>query len=382
MKTLDAEQMIASAKAQTGLDDFGPDDFLEPFRVLIDSINREARLTDDAAVYQERILTHYLRQHLRFEEYLRRHPEIEEQEVVAPLVVLGLQRSGTTKLSRVIASDPQWHVIRQWDGMSPVPLSDELSAEEDKRQRLAIAQEHVTWSSRVNMNAAHYVDVDQPEQESVTLWSQTFMTPPAWLHTPSHHRWCETADHIPLYRFFKRQLKFMQWIRGERPGKRWVLKTPAHLDHLDELTAVFPDACIAWSHRHPGTAVSSLFRIVEMACSIYSDDVDREAIGRLWLHNQIRMIGRALDFRDRNPQFPLHDVQFKDTVGDSVGVVKAIYEFAGAPFTQATEQAIANWEEENEQGKHGEYKYALADYGVTVEEIEEGFRDYIDRFIR
>jgi hypothetical protein len=94
------------------------------------------------------------------------------------------------------------------------------------------------------------------------------------------------------------------------------------------------------------------------------------------------MIGRALDFRDRNPQFPLHDVQFKDTVGDSVGVVKAIYEFAGAPFTPATEQAIANWEEENEQGKHGEYKYALADYGVAVEEIEEGFRDYIDRFIR
>lgn len=381
MITLDADRMIADARTQTGLTDFGQDDFLEPFRVLIDSVNREARLTDDAANYQREILTHYLAQHLRFEDVWKRHPEIDEQEVIAPLVVLGLQRSGTTKLSRVIASDPQWHVIRQWDGMSPVPLADEISREEDIRRRRAIAQKHVEWSARVNMNAAHFVDVDEPEQESVTLWSQTFMTPPAWLHTPSHHAWCETADHIPLYRFFKRQLKFMQWQRGEAPGKRWVLKTPAHLDHLDELTTVFPDVKIAWSHRHPKTAVASLFRIVEMACRIYSDDIDREAIGRLWLHNQIRMIRRAMDFREKFPNFALHDVQFRDTVKDSAGVVKGIYAFADAPFTEETAQSIARWEEDNEQGKHGEYKYALADFSVTEDEIENGFRDYIERFI-
>lgn len=381
MIALDADRMIADARTQTGLTNFGADDFLEPFHVLIDSINREARLTDDAADYQRQMLTHHLCQHLRFEEVWRRHPEIDEQEVVAPLVVLGLQRSGTTKLSRVIASDPQWHVIRLWDGMSPLPVADGLSAEEDQQRRLAVAQRHVDWSSRVNMNAAHYTNIYEPEQESVTLWSQTFMTPAAWLHTPGHHRWCESADHIPLYRFFKRQLKFMQWTRGEAPGKRWVLKTPAHLDHLEELTTVFPDVKIAWSHRHPNTAVASLFRIVEMACRIYSDQIDRQAIGRLWLHNQIRMIGRALDFRTTHPDFPLHDVQFRDTVKDSAGVVARIYAFAHAPFTEATKQSITRWEQDNEQGKHGEYKYALADFDVTEDEIEHGFRAYIERFI-
>lgn len=381
MITLDADRMIADARSQTGLNDFGPDNFLEPLHVLVDSINREAHLTDEAAVYQRGFFTHHLCQHLRFEEVWKRHPEIDEQDVVSPLVVLGLQRSGTTKLSRVIASDPQWHVIRLWDGLSPLPVADGLTPEQDKQQRLAVAQRHVDWSSRVNMNVAHYSNIYEPEQESVTLWSQTFMTPPAWLHTPGHHQWCETADHIPLYRFFKRQLKFMQWQRGAAPGKRWVLKTPAHLDHLDELTAVFPDVKIAWSHRHPKVAVASLFRIVEMACSMYSDRIDRPAIGRLWLHNQIRMIGRAMDFRVRRPDFALHDVQFRDTVKDSAGVVKRIYAYANAPFTEETAQSIARWEEDNEQGKHGEYKYALADYGVTEDEIENGFRTYIERFI-
>ena len=104
MITLDADRMIADARSKTGLTHFGPDDFLEPFQVLIDSVNHEARLTDDATNYQREFFTHHLCQHLRFEDVWKRHPEIDELEIVSPLVVLGLQRSGTTKLSRVIAS--------------------------------------------------------------------------------------------------------------------------------------------------------------------------------------------------------------------------------------------------------------------------------------
>lgn len=67
-------QLLQLARDATGLDDFGADSF------------------------RERILGH-LTQRLLIEELYRRHPEIDEQQIVAPLIGLSLPRTGSTVLA-------------------------------------------------------------------------------------------------------------------------------------------------------------------------------------------------------------------------------------------------------------------------------------------
>jgi len=42
---------------------------------------------------------------------------------------------------------------------------------------------------------------------------------------------------------------------------------------------------------------------------------------------------------------------------------------------------MLKYERENEQGKHGDHKYSLEQFGLTGEVVRRDFGAYIDRFI-
>ncbi|MFD1958822.1 sulfotransferase family protein [Novosphingobium panipatense] len=44
----------------------------------------------------------------------------------------------------------------------------------------------------------------------------------------------------------------VQLIGLNDPDRRWLLKNPGHIEHLDLLLAVFPDARVIQTHRDPG----------------------------------------------------------------------------------------------------------------------------------
>src|ERR1700751_5414822 len=72
---------------------------------------------------------------------------------------------------------------------------------------------------------------------------------------PGYSRYYRADDKTEGYRFFKRVLQTLQWLRG---GRRWVLKAPQHLEQLGPLLAVFPDATLVQTHRDPVSAIVSL----------------------------------------------------------------------------------------------------------------------------
>ncbi|MCK9506341.1 MAG: hypothetical protein M0Q95_19430, partial [Porticoccaceae bacterium] len=71
---------------------------------------------------------------------------------------------------------------------------------------------------------------------------------------------------------------------------------------------------------------------------------------------------------------------YGELTADSQHVVEKIYAFAGRPLKDQVREAVARWEAENHQHKHGVYKYSLADYGITPEMVNEKFRPYVERF--
>ncbi len=111
----DHRDLMRAAVDQTGLDDFGDDAFREGLEILVRSLGEEARLNaaGEAFVYP-RIVGH-LAQRLQVEDWYRRHPEIDEVPLVAPLIGLGLPRTGSTALSFLLAQDPGVRYQRQWE---------------------------------------------------------------------------------------------------------------------------------------------------------------------------------------------------------------------------------------------------------------------------
>jgi hypothetical protein len=217
---LDEESMIAAARKSTGLHDFGDESFREPLRVLIDSIEREANLTLLGRIITRGRLTGVLTNRLRIEALLRKHPEIRERKIERPIVIAGLQRTGTTMLHRLIAADPRLRSLASWEALSPAPVARSAWEKQDPRFKLAKTAERGLAYIAPAFFAIHPVEADAPEEE-VILLDYSFMSTvaEASFHVPTYASWLEQQDQTPAYRYLKTLLQVLDW---QRPGKRWV----------------------------------------------------------------------------------------------------------------------------------------------------------------
>jgi Sulfotransferase family len=368
------DEVVALACSTTGLDDFGDEAFREPLRVLVDALNREASLTDRAMESERGAIVRALEMRLRAEWFRSTFPEIDDEPITAPVVIVGPQRSGTSKLYRLIASDPQWTKLYTWQAMFPVPFGDGLPVNPDPR--LAAAEkacEELNW-----LQVAHEVDAHAPEMEAHIL-NLGFMTNSPTRIIPTHQRYCETADHTPVYRFLDQMLRFIQW-QNDAPSKRWILKSPPHLLSLEELAKQYPDATLVMTHRHPVVSVASMLKLVELAQQNSAKVVDRDRIRDAWLRILTLNLERFLEFRDSHGDAMWVDVPYAELRGDSLTSVHRIYDHADAQMSSHTIASVSQWEQDNPQHKQGSFEYALEDYGLTEADVDREFADYIDRF--
>src|SRR5262245_41638889 len=115
------EDLLETARAQTGLADFGEDSFREGLAILVRSLREEAHLTAiGERVIFGRIVDH-LKQRLQIEDWYRRHPEIDEVQIKAPLIGISLPRTGSTVLSFLLAEDPNSRFLSRWESAQPCP---------------------------------------------------------------------------------------------------------------------------------------------------------------------------------------------------------------------------------------------------------------------
>ncbi len=372
---LDVESLNAEARRLTGLDDFGPNNFDEPLRVLIENIQRDGNLTEKGLAQARGSMIRHLSTRLKMQDFFIRHPEIEEQQIVAPVVIVGLQRTGTSKLFANIAADPQWNVLYTWQALNPIPPAGWQPGMADSR----LAEAEAFCEQQRFMAQAHKFEARAPEMEAL-LMAQSFMSNSGQYLIPGHSRWMETADYLPLYRQLKRQLQFLQWQNRSEPGRRWILKTPGHLYALDTLRAVFPDARLVMTHRHPRSSVGSMCKLVEITQAQVAKSIDRSVIGQTWLRIMSSSIGNYMRLHASDSASSVIDVSYHDLTGDPLPAIQRIYEFSGMPFTSETEEAVARWHAENPQHSEGKFEYDLADYGLADADIADAFKDYLTAF--
>lgn len=372
------QSVLAEARRTTGLSDFGEPSFLEPLGVLLESLDREAKLHPLGRTIMRGRIVAMLGNRLRIEAMYAAHPEIEAIRIERPIVIAGLQRTGTTMLHRLLAADPRARALMSWEALNPAPLAGEGENGSFHRRAIAKGGELGLEVLSPDFFAVHPVEGDAPE-EDVLLLDHAFVSqaPEATSYVPSYARWVETHDARPSYRYLARVLKALTW---QRPGKFWVLKTPHHMEFLDELLSVFPDAVVVQTHRDPQATMGSFCSMVAHGRGVFSEHVDPREVGTHWLRKVRRMIDRSLAVRDARGGTSFVDASYYDICKDPIAEVRRIYAEAGMELTSEAEAAMRAVSERDVQNRYGKHDYRTRDFGLSPTLIEETFADYRARF--
>jgi hypothetical protein len=375
---LDAASLVAAARAETSLSDFGGDSYREGLNRLVEAIGREDELTPLGEEILGGRLRMLLANRLRIEDVYRRHPEIDDEEVEGPLFIIGLPRTGTTALSQLVALDPQIRSLRTWESSDPVPPPEKATEDSDPRIAQTEAGLEAMDAAFPKMRSLHIQTATGPT-ECQDLLGMEFRTThfDGMAHVPSYTTWAMGCDMVPAYRYHRRTLRLLQW---HCPPHLWHLKTPVHMLSLDALLTIYPGARFLWTHRHPAAVLASVCSLIAYTRSWVSDRHDSDELGPQQVGIWSEALRRAMDFRDRQGEDRFADVFFGPLNDDPVDTVRRAYEEVGLALSDEGARRMAAWASENTRGSHGVHEYAIGDFGLLTGDVDAAFSFYTDRF--
>jgi Sulfotransferase family len=378
---LDEESLISRAKVNTGLDDFGVDDWLEPFRVFIKALEEEAELTLMGRLMTRSDLLMNLEARLRIEDLYKRHPEIDEEEVKAPIWIIGSGRCGSSAMQIYLSLDPDSGTPKHWEALFPCPPPESATYHSDPR--IEVAHQRMDQWNRVTPEivSMHEFGGDIPT-ELIQLEALSFQSV-GWLDlyglVPTFDEYIERRSAVPAMSYAKRVLKLLQW---KNPRKRWLLKSPGAMTHLPATFEVFPDVQMVWMHRDPLKSVSSFVSFVGTLFWIRSDrPLSEKAIARLT--NPAGLAGLfnlVIDQLEEGavPSQQFRHVQYVDFIKDPLGTIDSLYRDMGIPLTDVARQNMANYHREHPRDSRPTHKYSMGDDGRLAEErkLFERYQSY------
>jgi hypothetical protein len=382
--SLDPESILAEAREKSGLTNFGDESFREPMTRLLRGLDGEARLNEIGRATQRQRTVDILITRARVEEAYRKNPEIEREEIGAPLVICGLPRTGTTMLHRVVAEDPGFDSAKWYECRFPAPFDGWRPDAPDARITAAEAEVKMTLELAPELMAIHPFDHLSPDEE-IMLLEQSFMsrTAEAYCMLPEFGAWLEAHDQRAAYHYLLRLLKFLQWQHRQqnRTRPRWVLKAPHHMGFLPQLFEFFPEARVVQTHRDPLQSIPSICSMSLYLYRMGSDHVDPHFIGRHWSRGWALYLDRTLAYRAKQHDDRFIDIWYLDSVRDPLRVVQRIYDFLGRELTPVAAEKMRRWSEENAREKRASHAYTLEQFGLSEESIARDFRNYRERYI-
>ena len=378
MTAFDPEEVLDAARAVTGLDDFGPDSFRPGLETLCASLEHDAQLNDLGRVAVPGMLVGSLANRARVFDWIARHPEVRDERIDAPIVVIGMFRAGTTLLSRLFDQDPRNRALLMWEAGDSVPPPTPTDHRAGPRVDAVHASNAMLAEINPQIEVVHHEQADEAT-ECITVMGQDFksLTFEAIANLPSYHRWLLDVDQRSAYEYHRGVLQVLQsaGVRG-----RWTLKSPHHAIALEHLTAVYPDARLVLLHRDPVVLSGSVCGLIRTLSSTFSDVDHRTYIAEQWPAMLEESVRRIDAFRDAHPEHPIVDVQYADLVTDPVATVRSIYAAVGDELDDDGAEAVTAYVEAHPRGQFGAHRYDVSEYGLDAGALAERFAAYTDRY--
>jgi hypothetical protein len=378
---LTVDAVLTTAVDGAGLDDFGPDDFRARLGLWLDEIDGDRDRTALGRLTFFRDCVRYAVNRLRIHHTLTRHPEIRDVEIVAPIIVVGLPRSGTTHLVNLLAADTRLRSLPLWESYEPVPDPDELPGPNgvDPRYRRAEEQWQAMEAMLPHMSAMHPMRPDHIHEELELQLPDFSSYQLEWVARAPHWRDCYLDhDQTPHYAYLKSVLQILQW-QQKQPGERWVLKSPQHLEQLRPLLSTFPDATLVFTHRDPVSVVQSAATMMTYAARVSYRTPEPDFYLSYWTGRIRRLLQSSLRDSPAVPAQKRADVLFHMFMADELATVERIYETAALTMTDTARAQMVKYLSDHPRDKEGQMIYDLrTDFGVEPDEVRSHFGFYQD----
>jgi Sulfotransferase family len=373
---LDEEALVQAAVKATGLTEFGAGYHREGLLRLLESVENDAALhLSGQLAYRETIVGSLINR-LLLTEAFKQNPETFRKPLKSPIIVLGLPRSGTTFLHRLLALDPAHRAVPWWELARPLP--DPGSDEQPDRRR-QVFQKKLRRLQKLtpDLDRKHYTRVDTPE-ECIWLLANTFFSPLFWALAPvyGYLDWYKNQDRLQAYYEYRLLLQVLQ---AADPTRRLVLKSSTHTGAIETLLQTIPGSLLIQTHRNPVETSASLASLFYSLHSRMTDRLDVRRMTEAILSFHEHQIARNLEARDAHPG-ALFDVYYDRLVADPIGTVRDIYDHYGLAWSEEFAERLNYYLQHNPRGKHGTHLYAPEDFGQTGDAIAERFAPYIYRF--
>jgi hypothetical protein len=379
---LDADSLHARASADTGLDDFGADDYRERLDVFLAALRDIDGLHGAGVVNFYGQLLQLLKNRLLLTDLLSRHPEIDDTELRSPVVIAGLPRTGTTHLHNLLATPPTFRTMPYWESVEPFPLPQEIGRNpqepDPRRTRMDVAvgvinivMPHFALMHEMTTDHVHE-EIQLLANDVSTMLFETLAAVPQWRDYYRAH------DQTPHYQYLARQLKAMQFLRG---GRRWLLKSPQHLEQVPVLDRVFPDSIVVFTHRDPVPVALSMIAMITYSARMHRSPVPVEQIADSWIDRLDQMLTALVRERDTIGPERSIDIRFDDFMANELGVAERVYALAGEPFSEQARAAIAGYLAGHQRGRLGNVETSYEMFGLKEDDLRARFAPYVERFL-
>jgi len=375
---LSPEAVLAAAQAATGLSHFGADDFRPRLKLWLECCDADQMMSAVARAGVFRQAVGYATQRLYLEDFIRRHPEVEQVDIDRPLVIAGLPRSGTTYTLALLAGDPRLRSLPHWEGVRPI-AEPYIVDGKDTRHELCEAE----WAQADAMlpltKLVHEFSPDHVT-EDIELQGMDFGGYYIeWTaRVPGWRDFQFATDRTPWLRYIRRAMQAMTFQKGPN---RWVTKCPQHMEQMQEVMAALPGAFIVLNHRDPVASIQSACTAMGYSARLTRKKIDLDEIAEYWIDRYERLLRTCVNDRDSVPADRCYDLYFHELMKDPVGQLEAIYRQADMPFDEQTRSAFEQAIAANKRGKHGQLVYDLrGDFGLDPNAIRDRFAFYFERF--
>ena len=379
---LDPESLIGTAIRSTGLSNFGSDDWREPFAILCESFEEDAELNLMGRIRARSELLLLLENRLRIEETYRQHPEIEDEEIVKPLMIIGQGRSGTSFLLNLLAASPENGTIMTWEAWFSCPPPEAATYLTDPR----IEKSH-KLADQWNRVAPELVSMHEFSgyipNEDIPSIAHSFRSVGHFMvlgQLDRYNAYMATADLEPGYRYHKRVLKLLQW---KNPRKQWILKNSACMDELPYILKVYPDVCLVWPHRDPTKSVASTVSLIGTMLWVGTDRPFKGAFLDQYMDpiGAARRLTNVIEQMESGvvPKARVYNLLYRDLVDDPIGTAAKIHAYFDLPFGAESRAVLEDYMRQNPRTNRPPHAVS-PETRAAVDRDRPAFRRYQEYF--
>lgn len=378
----DRTRLVDAAMATTGEDDFGEPSWQEGLDILLDSLQKEARLNELGVEIAAGEIAAYLAIRLSINSWRRDHPVVADGVIERPVIIVGQPRTGTTILYDLLSQDPALRAPLTWEVDRPVPPPETESYLSDPRIEEVQATIDMAESLIPGFTTFHPIGATLG-QECVRMTASDFRSLifPTQYRVPTYNHWLlHDADLGSAYRWHRR---YLQHLQSRHPGEQWLLKSPAHLWHLDALATEYPDAIVVQTHRDPLKVIASTSALAAHLRGLASDEPSIAEVAEGYADDIFLGLDRGIEARDRGtfPPSQIFDVHFTEFVADPLSTIAKVYVALGRELTASTEARMRSFLAENPgDGNSGGNRYRFSDTGLDAGALRERSSRYQERF--